>query len=244
MHFSRSLHAAESFTRRLTAARQSSHNLTSVRSFWSLHVPFLALCPVSLLHRTVLQAASTARSQGLHLHWWCLQSWNSLLNMLISHTPFVRLWVTCSGRSCARMHAKSLSRVRLCDPMCCVACRAHWSMGFSRHEYWIGLPCSLPDPGIKPVSLMSPSLAIGFFTTSVPWEAPGRPYMPLRGKLFLIPCSPDTLHSSLIALMGHSCYLLSSAASQVGVTLAICCPQLHHRWGSALRKVCGEIILS
>ena len=35
--------------------------------------------------------------------------------------------------------------------------------------------------------------------------------------VLLIPCSPDTLHSSLIALMGHSCYLLSSAASQVGV---------------------------
>ena len=32
-------------------------------------------------------------------------------------------------------------------------------MGFSRQEYWSGLPCpppgDLPDPGIKPVSLMS-----------------------------------------------------------------------------------------
>jgi len=36
-------------------------------------------------------------------------------------------------------------------------------MGFSRHEYWSGLPCppprDLPDPGIEPVSLMSPALA-------------------------------------------------------------------------------------
>ena len=29
----------------------------------------------------------------------------------------------------------------------------------------------LPDPGIKPESLMSPALAGGFFTTSATWEA-------------------------------------------------------------------------
>ena len=36
------------------------------------------------------------------------------------------------------------------------------SMGFSRQQYWSGLPCpppeDLPDPGIKPTSLMSPAL--------------------------------------------------------------------------------------
>ena len=49
-------------------------------------------------------------------------------------------------------------------------------MGFSRQEYWSGLPCSppgdLPHPGIKPLSLMSPTLVGGFFTTSTTWEAP------------------------------------------------------------------------
>ena len=48
-------------------------------------------------------------------------------------------------------------------------------MGFSRQEYWSGLPCppagDLPDPGIKPVPLTSPALADGFFPTSVTWEA-------------------------------------------------------------------------
>ena len=50
---------------------------------------------------------------------------------------------------------------------------AHWaplSMGFSRHEYWSGLPCpptgDLPNPGIEPMSLMAPALSDGFFTTS------------------------------------------------------------------------------
>ena len=57
-----------------------------------------------------------------------------------------------------------------------VAHQAPLSMGFSRQEYWSGLPCSslgdLPDPGIKPASLTSPALAGGFFTTSTTWEAP------------------------------------------------------------------------
>ena len=55
------------------------------------------------------------------------------------------------------------------------ACWALLSMGFSRREYWSGLPFSspggLPNPGIKPTSLKSPALAGGFFTTSTTWEA-------------------------------------------------------------------------
>ena len=48
------------------------------------------------------------------------------------------------------------------------------SMGFSRQDYSSGLPCpppgDLPNPGMKPVSLMSPALAGGFFTTSTTWK--------------------------------------------------------------------------
>ena len=50
-----------------------------------------------------------------------------------------------------------------------VARQAPLSMGFSRQEYWSGLPCppgDLPDPGIEPASPASPALAGGFFTTS------------------------------------------------------------------------------
>ena len=43
-------------------------------------------------------------------------------------------------------------------------------MGFSNREYWSGSPCpppgDLPGPGIEPVSLTSPALAGGFFTSS------------------------------------------------------------------------------
>ena len=56
-----------------------------------------------------------------------------------------------------------------------VAHQAPLSMGFSRQEYWSGLlgppPGDLPDPGIEPVSLMSPALAAGFFITSATWRA-------------------------------------------------------------------------
>ena len=61
----------------------------------------------------------------------------------------------------------------LCDPM------DYSPPGSSVHgisqEYWsklpFPLPRDLPDLEIKPLSLMSPTLAGGFFTTSAAWEA-------------------------------------------------------------------------
>ena len=56
-----------------------------------------------------------------------------------------------------------------------VAHQAPLSMGFSRQEYWSGLPCppsgDLLHPGIKPASLMPPALQAG----SLPSEPPGKP---------------------------------------------------------------------
>ena len=77
-----------------------------------------------------------------------------------------------------QVHACVLSHfscVRLSVTPSTVACQAPLSMGFSRPEYWSGLPCppprDLPNPGIKPVSIMSPALPGGFFTISASWEA-------------------------------------------------------------------------
>ena len=57
-----------------------------------------------------------------------------------------------------------------------VAHQAPLSMGFSRQEYWSGLPFpppgDLPDPVIEPTSLASPALTGRFSTTSATWEAP------------------------------------------------------------------------
>ena len=72
--------------------------------------------------------------------------------LLLSHFSYVQLFVTLLN----------------------VAHQAPLSMGFSRQEYWSGLPCSppnLPDPGIKPTYLVSPELVGGFFTTGTPWKA-------------------------------------------------------------------------
>ena len=56
-----------------------------------------------------------------------------------------------------------------------VAHQTTLSMGFSRQEYWSGLPCpppgDFPDPGIESASLVSPALADGFFTTSATRKA-------------------------------------------------------------------------
>ena len=66
-------------------------------------------------------------------------------------------------------------RVQLIVTLWTVAHQAPLSMGFSRQEYWSGLPCpppgDLPNPGIEPISLMSPAMAGRFFTTSTTWEA-------------------------------------------------------------------------
>ena len=53
--------------------------------------------------------------------------------------------------------------------------QAPLSMGFSRQEYWSGLPWppsgDLRDQGMEPSSLMSSAQASRFFTTSATWEA-------------------------------------------------------------------------
>ena len=63
------------------------------------------------------------------------------------------------------MHACKLSRfscVQLFGILWTVACQAPLSMGFSRQEHWIVLPCppprDLPDLGIKPASPVAPAL--------------------------------------------------------------------------------------
>ena len=70
---------------------------------------------------------------------------------------------------CVCVSTQSLSRVRFCATLWTVAHQAPLSVGFSRQEYWCGLPfptpADLPNSGIKPTSLASPALAGIFFTT-------------------------------------------------------------------------------
>ena len=72
--------------------------------------------------------------------------------------------------------AKLLQLSRLFATLGTVACQPLLSMGFSRQEYWSGLPWpppgDLPDTGIKPVSLLSPALA-----GAPPLAPPGKPLL-------------------------------------------------------------------
>ena len=64
------------------------------------------------------------------------------------------------------------SRVQLFATLWTVACQASLSIGFSRQEYWSGLPFpspgNLPDPGVEP---RSPVLQVD----SLPSDPPGKP---------------------------------------------------------------------
>ena len=63
----------------------------------------------------------------------------------------------CQHNQTLKVKVKSLSRVRLFATPWTVAHQAPPSMGFSRQEYWSGLPFpspeDLPNPGIEPGSL-------------------------------------------------------------------------------------------
>ena len=69
---------------------------------------------------------------------------------------------------------KSLSGVRLFATTCTVAYQAPPSMGFSRQEYWSGLPFpspgDFPNPGIEPGSPIVRA-------DTLPSEPPGKPWL-------------------------------------------------------------------
>ena len=92
------------------------------------------------------------------------------------------------------MHAGVLSRVRLFVIPWTVVHQDPLSMEFSRQEYWSGWPLPSPgdlhNPGIEPVSPVSPALAGRFFTT----EPPGKPLTLLKG----IQNNTVTLENSLV----------------------------------------------
>ena len=81
-----------------------------------------------------------------------------------------------TGHPCACVLHR-FNRVRLFATPWTVGPQAPLSMGFSRQEYWGGLPCpspgDLPDSGIEPASPASPALAGRLFTASATWEAHG-----------------------------------------------------------------------
>ena len=103
----------------------------------------------------------------IFLFWWSISSFSMIPKIL------ERVWknlykslflinILCVG-------TQLLSPVQLFLTLWTVAHQPPVSMGFSRQEYWSGLPCpppgDVPYPGVEPVSPTSPAVAGGFFTT-------------------------------------------------------------------------------
>ena len=105
-----------------------------------------------------------------------------MCNLMSSPDGYTEFWV------------KSLSRVRLFVTPWTVAHQAPPSMGFSRQEYWSGLPFpspgDLPDPGIKP---RSPTLQAGALAS----EPSGKPNGYTVSLYFLM---TNSLHSKELFL--------------------------------------------
>ena len=118
-----------------------------------------------LNHRNVLR----------FIHVVCVSRWSFFISecyfiIRIDYSLFTRVVDTCAASVRSRFAC-----VQLCVTLWTVAHKPPLSMGFSRQEHWSGLPCrppgDLPQPGIKPASLMCPALASGFFTTSATGKA-------------------------------------------------------------------------
>ena len=106
-----------------------------------------------------------------------------------------------------KVKVKSLSCVRLFVTLWTVAYQAPPSMGFSRQEYWSGLPFpspgDLPDPGIEP---RSPALEADALTS----EPPGKLKVDVFWELscfFYIPMDVGNLIPGSSAFSKSSLYI-------------------------------------
>ena len=92
-----------------------------------------------------------------------------------THTCIHILIYTLTHIICNVCMLSCFSSVQLFKSLWTVADHAPLSMGFSRQEFYNGRPRpppgDLPNPGIEPVSLMSPELTGRFFTIGFTWES-------------------------------------------------------------------------
>ena len=109
----------------------------------------------------------------------CMEKWLSYMVFCLRPPSSLTIFITAVK---SELFLENMVRVFVCDHLLScvhlfvtpwtVACQAPLSMGFTRQDYWSGLPCpppeDHPDPGIKPVS---PALAGAF----LPLASPGKP---------------------------------------------------------------------
>ena len=90
------------------------------------------------------------------------------------------------------MHGCMLCRVWLCDPTdCSLPGTSVHGILQARTLEWVAFPApgDLPNPRIKPASLVSPALTCGFFTISITWAAhiPRGAYLHFQRDISMLP---------------------------------------------------------
>ena len=113
-----------------------------------------------------------AAVQGVAKSWTWL---NTHVHIYVHTHICIHIWKRIFYALCACVLVAQ-SCLTLCNPWT-VAHQASLSVGFSRQEYWSGLPCpppgDLPNPGIKP---RSPVLEVGSLASEpILWEAHSMP---------------------------------------------------------------------
>ena len=153
----------------------SSPGIPTVQQ-WSLRRPPAApRCSLPLTYPSgTLQL--TQHPEKMCVHWKILERRMSDLTQCLTHCippPTPQEVLIQPLLQCMCVHVMLLqSCLTLCSSKD-YSPQAPLSVVFSRQGYWSRLPCSppgdLPDPGIKPVFLLSPALASKLFTTSPTW---------------------------------------------------------------------------
>ena len=104
-----------------------------------------------------------------------------------------------------------------------VAHQVSLSLGFSRQEYWSGLPC--PPPGSELESLNF-CIAGGFFTTSTTWKADI--FLQWNGgafvRYFLPTSDPLCCRNSALKLMSYCCLMIPEAWGGYSLQSAVRAP--------------------
>ena len=107
--------------------------------FWSCYTAYRILVPRPGIEPRPLQSKSRILTTGPPGNFLCVRIWVFVCICVLSR--FSTVW--------------------LYEILWTVARQPPLSMGFSRQEYWSGLPCpspgDLPNPGIEPASLTSPT---------------------------------------------------------------------------------------